>query len=120
MGAEVFHALKGKLKDAGHNTNVGDEGGFAPNIASAREALDFILKAVEAAGYRAGEDIVLALDAAATEFFKDGKYHLEGEGAGARFRRRWSAPTRRSVATIPIVSIEDGMAEDDWDGLGAC
>jgi enolase len=79
-GAEVFHALKGKLKSAGHNTNVGDEGGFAPNIASPREALDFILGAIETAGYRPGEDVALALDCAATEFFRKGKYHLEGAG----------------------------------------
>ena len=80
MGAEIFHALKKALKDAGHNTNVGDEGGFAPNIGSAREALAFIVAAGETAGYRAGEDFHLGLDVAATEFFKDGRYHLEGEG----------------------------------------
>jgi enolase len=115
MGAEVFHALKGKLKAAGHNTNVGDEGGFAPNIASARDALDFILQAIDAAGYRAGEDLALALDAAATEFFKDGKYRLEGEGQvleSEAMARYYEALCR----DYPIASIEDGMAEDDWRG----
>ena len=115
MGAEVFHALKGKLKAAGHNTNVGDEGGFAPNIASARDALDFILQAIEAAGYRAGEDVALALDAAATEFFRDGKYQLEGEGQvleSEAMARYYEALCR----DYPIASIEDGMAEDDWRG----
>ena len=115
MGAEVFHALKYRLKAAGHNTNVGDEGGFAPNIASAREALDFILEAVNAAGYRAGEDVALALDCAATEFFKDGKYYLEGEGhvlGSEPMVQLYEALCR----DYPIVSIEDGMAEDDWRG----
>jgi enolase len=115
MGAEVFHALKGKLKAAGHNTNVGDEGGFAPNIASARDALDFILQAIDAAGYRAGEDLALALDAAATEFFKDGKYRLEGEGQvleSEAMARYYEALCH----DYPIASIEDGMAEDDWRG----
>lgn len=115
VGAEVFHALKGRLKAAGHNTNVGDEGGFAPNIASAREALDFILKAIEAAGYRPGEDVTLALDCAATEFFREGKYHLEGEGqvlGSEQMARLYEALCK----DYPIVSIEDGMAEDDWRG----
>jgi enolase len=115
MGAEVFHALKGKLKAAGHNTNVGDEGGFAPNIASARDALDFILQAIDAAGYRPGEDLALALDAAATEFFKDGKYRLDGEGQALEseaMARYYEALCR----DYPIASIEDGMAEDDWHG----
>jgi enolase len=115
MGAEVFHALKGKLKAAGHNTNVGDEGGFAPNIASARDALDFILSAIDAAGYRAGEDVALALDAAATEFFRDGKYRLEGEGQvleSEAMARYYEALCK----DYPIASIEDGMAEDDWRG----
>ena len=100
MGAEIFHALKKELKDAGHNTNVGDEGGFAPNLASADEALDFIMKAIEAAGYKPGEDVLLALDCASTEFFKDGKYDLDGEGKIARCRRhgRLPAPTS-STAT---------------------
>ena len=115
MGAEVFHALKGKLKAAGHNTNVGDEGGFAPNIATAREALDLILQAVHAAGYRPGEDIALALDCAATEFFRDGKYYLEGEGrvlGSEQMAQFYEALCKE----YPIVSIEDGMAEDDWHG----
>jgi enolase len=115
MGAEVFHALKGKLKAAGHSTNVGDEGGFAPNIASAREALDFILSAIDAAGYRAGEDVALALDVAATEFFQKGKYHLEGEGhvlTSEAMVQLYEALCR----DYPIASIEDGMAEDDWQG----
>jgi enolase len=115
MGAEVFQALKGKLKAAGHNTNVGDEGGFAPNIASARDALDFILQAIDAAGYRAGEDVALALDAAATEFFKQGRYHLEGEGQvleSEAMARYYEA----LCGDYPIASIEDGMAEDDWAG----
>jgi enolase len=118
MGAEVFQALKKQLKDAGHNTNVGDEGGFAPNLASADEALGFIMKAVEAAGYKPGDDVMLALDAASTEFFKDGKYHLEGEG-----KTLDSAGMVRYLADLvgryPIISIEDGMAEDDWEGWKA-
>ncbi len=114
-GAEVFHALKGLLSAAGHNTGIGDEGGFAPNLASNAAALDFILKAIETAGYRPGEDIALGLDAAATEFFRDEAYHLAGEG------RVLSADEMVSyygdlVANYPILSIEDGLAEDDWDG----
>ena len=114
-GAEVFHALRGRLKEAGHNTNVGDEGGFAPNLKSAREALDFIIAAIKAAGYRAGEDVVLALDAASNEFYKKGKYAMEGEGKtlDAAGMVAYYAELCR---TYPIVSIEDGMAEDDWDG----
>ena len=118
MGAEVFHALKKKLKDAGHNTNVGDEGGFAPNLASTEEAIGFVLKAIEAAGYRPGEDIVLALDAAASEFHKNGAYHLAGEGrilSSDDFVRYWED----LIGRYPIVSIEDGMAEDDWEGWAA-
>ncbi|MEL3891038.1 phosphopyruvate hydratase [Ferrovibrio sp. MS7] len=125
MGAEVFHTLKQKLKSAGHNTNVGDEGGFAPNLASTRAALDFVMKAIEDAGYKPGVDVKLALDAASTEFFKDGKYHLEGEGKvldPAGMAAYW----KDLVSAYPIVSIEDGMAEDDWtgwklltDGIGA-
>ncbi|HYE00418.1 MAG TPA: phosphopyruvate hydratase [Alphaproteobacteria bacterium] len=118
MGAEIFHALKKKLKDAGHNTAVGDEGGFAPNLQSTNEALDFIMKAVEAAGYTPGQDVLLALDAASTEFFKNGKYELEGEGKslGAQeMVRYWE----ELVGRYPIVSIEDGMAEDDWEGWKA-
>ncbi|MDX2289640.1 MAG: phosphopyruvate hydratase [Hyphomicrobiaceae bacterium] len=118
MGAEVFHALKKGLKDAGHNTNVGDEGGFAPNLKSADEALSFIMKSIEKAGYKPGEDIMLALDCASTEYFKEGRYHLEGEGktldSGAM--ARYLADL---VARYPIISIEDGMAEDDWDGWKA-
>ncbi len=117
-GAEVFQALKGKLKAAGHNTNVGDEGGFAPNLAGTREALDFIMQAIEAAGYEPGGDVMLALDAAATEFFEGGKYNLAGEGKtldGAGM----AAYLSDLVDNYPIVSIEDGMAEDDWDGWKA-
>jgi enolase len=115
MGAEVFHTLKKQLHDAGHNTNVGDEGGFAPNLKSADEALAFIIKAIEKAGYRPGEDVYLALDPASTEFFKNGKYVLEGEG------RTLDPAAMVKVyedlcARYPIISIEDGMAEDDWDG----
>ena len=118
MGAEIFHALKKKLKDAGHNTAVGDEGGFAPNLQSTDEALGFIMKAVESAGYRPGEDVLLALDAASTEFFKNGRYALEGEGKSldaAGMVKYWED----LVGRYPIVSIEDGMAEDDWDGWKA-
>ncbi|MQX35187.1 phosphopyruvate hydratase [Roseospira navarrensis] len=115
MGAEVFHALKKQLKDAGHNTNVGDEGGFAPGLNSADEALSFIMKSIEAAGYKPGEDIVLALDAASSEFYKDGKYVLEGEGKtlDAAGIVDYYADL---CARYPIFSIEDGCAEDDWDG----
>ncbi|WP_119678398.1 phosphopyruvate hydratase [Indioceanicola profundi] len=118
MGAEIFHALKKKLKDAGHNTAVGDEGGFAPNLKSTTEALDFIMRAVEAAGYKPGDDVLLALDAASTEFFKNGKYELEGEGKSldpAGMARYWE----ELIGKYPIVSIEDGMAEDDWEGWKA-
>jgi enolase len=117
-GAEIFHALRAALGEAGHGTNVGDEGGFAPNLASADEALGFIMKAVEAAGYRPGDDVVLALDCAASEYFKDGQYHMAGEGrtldAGAMVTYLADLAGR-----YPIVSIEDGMAEDDWDGWQA-
>jgi enolase len=115
MGAEIFHGLKKALHDAGHNTNVGDEGGFAPNIASAKDALAFIVKAGESVGYRAGEHFHLGLDAAATEFFKDGKYVMEGEG-------KTLDPAGMVdyladlVASFPIVSVEDGCAEDDFEG----
>ena len=115
MGAEVFHTLKKALHDAGHNTNVGDEGGFAPNLKSADEALSFICKAIEKAGYTPGEDLMLALDPASSEFFKDGRYVLEGEGKtldSAGMVKVYQALCDR----YPIVSIEDGMAEDDWDG----
>ncbi len=115
MGAEVFHALKKKLKSAGHGTNVGDEGGFAPNLASADEALTFIMGAIEAAGLKPGEDVMLALDAASSEFFKDGKYVLEGEGKtldGAGIVDYYE----KLCNAYPILSIEDGCAEDDWEG----
>ena len=118
MGAEVFHALRSRLKEAGHNTNVGDEGGFAPNLASSQEAIDFIMQAIERAGYKPGEQISLALDAASTEFFKDGKYNLAGEGKtlDADGMVRFYEDL---VDRYPIVSIEDGMAEDDWQGWAA-
>ncbi len=115
MGAEVFHTLKRGLKEAGHNTNVGDEGGFAPGLASTDEAIGFILKAIEAAGYRPGEDVALALDAASTEFFRDGRYHLGGEGKTLD-AAGMAAYLGDLVDRYPIVSIEDGMAEDDWEG----
>jgi len=118
MGAEIFHALKKRLADAGHATNVGDEGGFAPNLRSADEALAFVAKAVEAAGYRLGDQVALALDVASTEFFRDGRYVMEGEGrtldAGGMVRLY-----EELCARYPIVSIEDGMAEDDWAGWKA-
>ena len=115
MGAEVFHALKKTLSDAGHNTNVGDEGGFAPNLASTDEAIGFIMKAIEKAGYKPGEDLALALDAASTEFYKDGKYELAGEGKSLG-SDEFAAYLADLCARYPIISIEDGMAEDDWDG----
>jgi enolase len=118
MGSEIFHTLKKKLHDAGHNTNVGDEGGFAPNIKSAEAALDFVMQAIEAAGYRPGEDIALALDCAATEFFKDGSYVYEGERK-TRDPKAQAKYLAKLVAGYPIVSIEDGMSEDDWAGWKA-
>ena len=118
MGSEIFHTLKKKLHDAGHNTNVGDEGGFAPNIKSAEAALDFVMQAIEAAGYRPGEDIALALDCAATEFFKDGAYVYEGERK-TRDPKAQAKYLAKLVAGYPIVSIEDGMSEDDWAGWKA-
>ncbi len=115
MGAEIFHALKKGLAQAGHNTNVGDEGGFAPNLRSTRDALDFIVKSIEAVGYRPGEDVFLALDCAATEYFSDGRYDMKGEG-----RVLTAAENADYLAGLvdsyPIISIEDGMSEDDWDG----
>jgi len=118
MGAEVFHTLRKSLKDAGHNTNVGDEGGFAPNLKSAEEALGFIIKSIEKAGFTPGDDIVLALDCAATEYYKNGRYALAGEG-----KTLDSAGMVQYLAGLadrfPIVSIEDGMAEDDWQGWKA-
>lgn len=118
MGSEVFHTLKKALHDAGHNTNVGDEGGFAPNLKSAEAALDFVMAAIEKAGYRPGEDIALALDCAATEFFKDGAYVYEGERK-TRDPKAQAKYLAKLVAGYPIVSIEDGMAEDDWEGWKA-
>jgi enolase len=118
MGAEVFHTLKKALKSDGHNTNVGDEGGFAPNLKSAEEALQFAVNAIEKAGYKAGKDVALGLDCAATEFFKNGKYVYEGEGK-SRSRDEQVAYLAGLAERFPIVSIEDGMAEDDWDGWKA-
>jgi enolase len=118
MGAEIFQSLKKKLKDAGHNTNVGDEGGFAPNIGSTDEALGFVMKAIEAAGYKPGDDVMLALDAASTEFFKNGKYELAGEGKSLT-PDQMVAYWADLVSRYPIISIEDGMSEDDWDGWKA-
>jgi enolase len=118
MGSEIFHTLKKKLHDAGHNTNVGDEGGFAPNIKSAEAALDFVMQAIEAAGYKPGEDIALALDCAATEFFKDGAYVYEGERK-TRDPKAQAKYLAKLVGSYPIVSIEDGMSEDDWEGWKA-
>lgn len=118
MGAEVFHTLKAELKAAGHNTNVGDEGGFAPNLASTDAALGFVMKAIEKAGFKPGKDIYLALDAASTEFYKSGVYDLAGEGIkldAAAMVDYWA----KLVDAYPIISIEDGMAEDDWDGWKA-
>jgi enolase 1/2/3 len=118
MGAEVFHTLKEALHDAGHNTNVGDEGGFAPNLKSADEALTFVVRAIEKAGYKPGEQVMLAMDPASTEFFKNGRYELAGEGKsldpGGMVKFYEDLCSR-----YPIVSIEDGMAEDDWDGWAA-
>jgi enolase len=115
MGVEVFQTLKKALHDAGHNTNVGDEGGFAPNLQSAEEALAFVMKAIEAAGYRPGEDVLLALDPASTEFFKNGSYAYEGEGK-TRSKNEQADYLAELVSRYPIASIEDGMAEDDFDG----
>jgi enolase len=115
MGSEVFHALKKELSKAGMNTNVGDEGGFAPEVKSSDEALQYIMKAIKAAGYKPGVDMVLALDSAASEFYEDGKYHLKGEGkilSSAEMVAYYQDLCNR----YPIVSIEDGLAEDDWDG----
>ncbi|WP_415920428.1 phosphopyruvate hydratase [Tateyamaria sp. SN6-1] len=115
MGSEVFHTLKKELSDAGLSTGIGDEGGFAPNINSTRDALDFILKSIEKAGYKPGEEIYLALDCAATEYFKDGKYVLAGEGKTLTSAEN-AAYLEALVNDYPIISIEDGMDEDDWDG----
>ena len=118
MGSEVFHALKKGLSDAGHNTNVGDEGGFAPGLKSANEALDFIMKSIEAAGYKPGADVMLALDCAASEYYKDGKYVLAGEGKTLDADGNVKY-LEALVDAYPIISVEDGMAEDDWDGWKA-
>jgi enolase len=115
MGVEVFQTLKSGLKDAGHNTNVGDEGGFAPNLKSADDALGFVMKSIEKAGYKPGDDVLLALDCASTEFFKKGVYDYEGEGK-KRSREEHAKYLADLVSRYPIVSIEDGMAEDDFDG----
>ena len=118
MGVEIFHTLKKALKDAGHNTNVGDEGGFAPNLESADAALGFVMRAIEQAGYRPGDDVVLALDAASTEFFENGTYALTGEGKTLDAAGMVKV-YEELCARYPIASIEDGMAEDDWDGWAA-
>ena len=118
IGSEIFHALRRQLSDAGHNTNVGDEGGFAPNLQSADEALGYILKAIEGAGYKPGDDVHLALDPASTEFFADGVYNLSGEGK--KLGSSEMADYYKDLCDrYPIISIEDGMAEDDWDGWRA-
>jgi len=114
-GSEIFHTLKKGLKDAGHNTNVGDEGGFAPNLKNAQAALDFVMQSIEKAGYKPGEDVAIALDCASTEFFKDGAYVYEGEKK-TRDPKAQAKYLARLAADYPIISIEDGMAEDDWEG----
>ncbi|MFT5343945.1 MAG: enolase, partial [Paracoccaceae bacterium] len=118
MGSEVFHTLKAELSAAGLSTGIGDEGGFAPDIASTRDALDFLMKAIEKAGYKPGEDIYLALDCAATEYYKDGAYVLSGEGKTLSSDENVSY-LEALVRDYPIFSIEDGMSEDDWDGWAA-
>ena len=118
IGAEIFHGLRASLSEAGHNTNVGDEGGFAPNLKSTDEAIEFVLKAIDAAGYKPGEDVLLALDAAASEFYEKGKYNLASEGkalTGPKMAEYWQDLANR----YPIYSIEDGMAEDDFEGWKA-
>ncbi|SFA76725.1 enolase [Poseidonocella pacifica] len=115
MGAEVFHTLKKELSAAGHNTGIGDEGGFAPGLSSTREALDFILKSIEKAGYKPGQDIYLALDCASTEYYEGGKYEMKGEGKSLSSEEN-ADYLAQLVSDYPIISIEDGMAEDDWDG----
>jgi len=115
MGSEIFHTLKSALKQAGHNTNVGDEGGFAPNLPSAEAALDFVMQAIAKAGFKAGDDVLLALDCASTEFFKDGAYHYGGEGTVRSIQQQVDY-LAQLVSKYPIASIEDGMAEDDFEG----
>jgi enolase len=115
MGSEIFHTLKKRLKDAGHNTNVGDEGGFAPNLKSAEDALAFVVSSIEQAGFTPGKDVGIALDCAATEFFKGGKYVYEGVGI-TRSSEEQAKYLAKLAADFPIISIEDGMSEDDWDG----
>jgi enolase len=115
VGSEVFHSLKKSLKDSGHSTSVGDEGGFAPNLKSADEALGFLMKAIEKAGYKPGEDVALAIDCASNEYFRDGKYCLEGEGKSLDSAGH-AKYLEDLVNRYPIVSVEDGMAEDDWAG----
>ena len=118
MGSEVFHTLKKELSQAGHNTGIGDEGGFAPGLSSTREALDFILKSIEKAGYTPGQDIYLALDCAATEYYKGGKYEMKGEGKSLTSEENVDY-LAQLASDYPIISIEDGMSEDDWDGWKA-
>ncbi|MDO9383054.1 MAG: phosphopyruvate hydratase [Hyphomicrobiaceae bacterium] len=118
IGAEIFHTLKKGLQDAGHNTGIGDEGGFAPGLKSADEALGFIMKSIEKAGYKPGSDVMLALDCASTEFFKNGKYELAGEGKSLD-SAGMAKYLEDLVKRYPIISIEDGMGEDDWDGWKA-
>ena len=118
MGSEIFHTLKKELTKAGLSTGIGDEGGFAPNLSSTRDALDFILQAIDKAGYKAGEDVYLALDCAATEYYRDGKYHMKGEGVTLSSEENVAYLTAL-VNDYPIISIEDGMAEDDWAGWNA-
>ncbi|MDY4885785.1 MAG: phosphopyruvate hydratase [Alphaproteobacteria bacterium] len=115
MGAEIFHTLKKNLKAAGHNTNVGDEGGFAPNLKSAEEALSFIVKAISDAGFKPGDDVVLAIDAASSEFYENGKYEMKGEGKSYTSAQMVEF-YKDLCSRFPIFSIEDGMAEDDWEG----
>ncbi len=117
-GSEIFHTLRSALKAAGHNTNVGDEGGFAPNLPSAPAALDFVMAAIEKAGFKPGGDIFIGLDCAATEFFKDGKYVYEGEGV-SRTPKEQAEYLAKLAKDYPIASIEDGMSEDDWEGWKA-
>ncbi|MDP8996324.1 MAG: phosphopyruvate hydratase [Pseudomonadota bacterium] len=114
-GAEIFHTLKSALKKAGHNTNVGDEGGFAPNLPSAEAALDFVMKSIDQAGYKAGKDVYLGMDCAATEFFKNGAYVYEGEGKTRSIDEQVTYMAKLA-ASYPIISIEDGFSEDDWTG----